>query len=198
MRSITRRLRGISVDELARLTRIPLRSLERLEAGAFDGTPDGFVRGFVRTVAEALGLDPDDAVNRLLREPREDEALLAARAREQRKRLALRLALAATALLMLLALGRLTVWLFAGGGEDEAPVVYRRDALRELSGRKVLVHCAMNMRVSCFMSLYGEAELGWSRAQAEAHVRRVWEPDAIWAGFLSRLRSVLSRSSSRF
>jgi len=127
-----RRLRGISVDELARLTRIPLRSLERLEAGAFDGTPDGFVRGFVRTVAEALGLDPDDAVNRLLREPREDEALLAARAREQRKRLALRLALAATELLMLLALGRLTVWLFAGGGEDEAPVVYRRDALREL------------------------------------------------------------------
>ncbi len=127
-----RRLRGVSVDELARRTRIPRRSLERLEAGAFDSTPDGFVRGFVRTVAEALGLDPDDAVNRLLREPREDEALLLARAREQRKKLALRLALAATALLVLLALGRLSVWLFAGGSEGEAPVVYRRDALREL------------------------------------------------------------------
>ena len=116
-----RRLRGISVEDLARLTRIPLRSLERLEAGAFDSTPDGFVRGFVRTVAAALGLDPDDAVNRLLREPREDEALLLARAREQRRRLVLRLALAAGALVVLLALGRLSVWLFAGGGEARLP-----------------------------------------------------------------------------
>jgi cytoskeletal protein RodZ len=127
-----RRLRGISIDDLARLTRIPRRSLERLEAGAFDGTPDGFVRGFVRTVAEALGLDPDDAVNRLLREPREDEALLAARARERRKRLALQLALASVALLVLVVLARLAVGLFAGGGPDEDPIVYRRDTLREL------------------------------------------------------------------
>ena len=126
-----RRLRGISVDELAQLTRIPRRSLERLEAGAFDATPDGFVRGFVRTVAEALGLDPDDAVNRLLREPREDEAFLLARAREQRRKLVLWIGLATAALLLVLALGRLGVWLFAGDG-SEAPVVYRRDALREL------------------------------------------------------------------
>ena len=64
-----RRLRGIELDELATLTRIPRRSLERLEAGAFDHSPDGFSRGFVRTVAEAIGLDPDDAVARMLPEP---------------------------------------------------------------------------------------------------------------------------------
>jgi cytoskeletal protein RodZ len=126
-----RRLRGISVEELAQLTRIPLRSLERLEAGAFDATPDGFVRGFVRTVAEALGLDPDDAVNRLLREPREDEAYLLARARDQRRKLVLWIGLGTAALLLLLALGRLGVWLLAGDG-SQAPTVYRRDALREL------------------------------------------------------------------
>jgi len=130
-----RRLRGISIDDLARLTRIPRRSLERLEAGAFDGTPDGFVRGFVRAVAEALGLDPDDAVNRLLREPREDEALLAARARERRKRLALQLGLAVVALLVLVVVGWLAVGLFAGGSQDEDPIVYRRDTLRELERR---------------------------------------------------------------
>ena len=129
-----RRLRGVSVDELASLTRIPRRSLERLEAGVFDGTPDGFVRGFVRTVAEALGLDPDDAVNRLLREPREDEALLLARARQQRRKLALRLTIAAAALLVLLALGRLSWWVFAGENESSDPVVYRRDTLRDLGG----------------------------------------------------------------
>jgi len=65
-----RELRGISIDELATLTRIPLRSLERLESGIFDGQADGFVRGFVRTVALALGLDPDDAVSRMLSEPK--------------------------------------------------------------------------------------------------------------------------------
>jgi hypothetical protein len=64
-----RELRGISREELSSLTRLPIRSLERLEAGAYDGQQDGFVRGFVRTVAIAIGLDPDDAVARLLAEP---------------------------------------------------------------------------------------------------------------------------------
>jgi len=64
-----RELRGLRLEELAALTRLPMRSLERLEAGAFDGQQDGFVRGFVRTVAIAIGLDPDDAVARLLAEP---------------------------------------------------------------------------------------------------------------------------------
>ncbi len=62
-------LRGMSAEELASITRIPLRSLERLESGQFDGETDGFVRGFVRTVANALGLDAEDAVSRMLREP---------------------------------------------------------------------------------------------------------------------------------
>jgi hypothetical protein len=64
-----RELRNVSIDELGQRTRIPTRSLERLEAGAFDGEPDGFVRGFVRTVAEGLGLDPDDTLVRMLSEP---------------------------------------------------------------------------------------------------------------------------------
>ena len=64
-----RELRGLTPEELARTTRIPLRSLERLEAGRFDDDVDGFVRGFVRTVAEALGLNPDETVARMLHEP---------------------------------------------------------------------------------------------------------------------------------
>ena len=67
-----RKLRGIGIDELARLTRIPIRSLERLESGAFDHEPDGFARGFVRTVAKAIGLDADETVARMLDEPRLD------------------------------------------------------------------------------------------------------------------------------
>jgi len=65
-----RRLRGISLDELANLTRIPVRSLARLEGGAYDGHSDGFARGFVRTVAAAIGLDPEETVARMLPEVR--------------------------------------------------------------------------------------------------------------------------------
>ena len=64
-----RELRGISPQDLSRATRIPIRSLDRLEAGFFDGETDGFVRGFVRTVAEALGLDPSETIARMLVEP---------------------------------------------------------------------------------------------------------------------------------
>ena len=126
-----RRLRGISLEELADSTRIPRRSLERLEAGAFDATPDGFARGFVRTVAEALGLEPDDAVNRMRPEP----FSLAGRG-PARPRAALLAALLAAALVAVLVIG---VRLFAGSpgppaagaALDEAPV--RHDAVRALA-----------------------------------------------------------------
>jgi cytoskeletal protein RodZ len=64
-----RQLRGFSLDQLEEITRIPKRSLERLEAGAFDGEDDGFARGFVRTVAQALGLDPEETTLLMLSEP---------------------------------------------------------------------------------------------------------------------------------
>jgi len=67
--SAERRMRGVGIDGLAHRTRIPRRSLERLEAGAFDENPDGFARGFVRAVAEALDLDPDEALLRLAGDP---------------------------------------------------------------------------------------------------------------------------------
>jgi hypothetical protein len=57
---------------VAAVTRIPRRSLERLEAGAFDGSPDGFSRGFVRAVADAIGLDATEAMARLLGEASPD------------------------------------------------------------------------------------------------------------------------------
>jgi cytoskeletal protein RodZ len=124
----------MSVDELASLTKIPRRSLERLEAGAFDGTPDGFARGFVRTVAAALGLDPDDAVNRLLAEPREDEARLRAGARHDQRQLLLWGGVVAAALVGLLVLWRVANPGAARESKSADPVVYRHDAVRALAG----------------------------------------------------------------
>jgi hypothetical protein len=130
-----RRLRGIGLDELAARTRIPRRSLERLESGAFDGPPDGFVRGFVRTVALAIGLDPDDAVTRMLAEP---EARRGPHLPSLR-----RVALVGVALLLLLALGTAVSRLVGRPGQAEAaaaptgaPLPVRRDHVRALAAEE--------------------------------------------------------------
>ncbi len=57
--------RGFSLDDVARVTKIQSRILERLEAGKLDGLPaDVFVRGFVRSFARCVGLDEAEALRR--------------------------------------------------------------------------------------------------------------------------------------
>jgi protein tyrosine phosphatase (PTP) superfamily phosphohydrolase (DUF442 family) len=67
--------------------------------------------------------------------------------------------------------------------------------LQAAEGKSVFVHCAANYRVSSFVSLYGQAKLGWSREQAAAHVRRLWEPNEVWAEFIESSRQALGVSS---
>jgi cytoskeleton protein RodZ len=126
-----RGIRGITLDELAQLTRIPIRSLERLEAGLYDGVTDGFVRGFVRTVAASLGLEPDDTVARMLREPSpQDEAGAPLSP-------LLRRALAATAMLGVLALAAGVIRAVVSSSPLEeieaSEQVFRRDSVRLLA-----------------------------------------------------------------
>jgi protein tyrosine phosphatase (PTP) superfamily phosphohydrolase (DUF442 family) len=59
------------------------------------------------------------------------------------------------------------------------------------TGERVFVHCAANYRVSSFMALYGELRLGWTRAQADAHARRLWEPNETWQRFREDARAAL-------
>jgi hypothetical protein len=129
-----RRLRGISIEELAQQTRIPLRSLERLESGSFDKDVDGFVRGFVRTVAEALGLDPGETLNRTLPEPG------GAVGRGVAPRLSVRRVLATVLGVLLLGgvgvgVQMVAIWLKGDGVPSGAgaPIVVRRDPVRALA-----------------------------------------------------------------
>jgi transcriptional regulator with XRE-family HTH domain len=129
-----RRLRGISIDDLAERTRIPRRNIERLESGAFDASPDGFSRGFVRTIAQALGLDPDEAVMRHMREPAAEDAERARAAHGRRMLLFI-----AAAALLVIALGvsvKLVATLLTPDpqkAQERPGLVYRRDAIRELA-----------------------------------------------------------------
>ena len=57
--------RGMSLEDVAKVTKIQPRILERLEAGRPDGLPaDVFVRGFVRSFARCVGLDEEEALRR--------------------------------------------------------------------------------------------------------------------------------------
>ena len=69
------------------------------------------------------------------------------------------------------------------------------DVMDASHSRKVFVHCAANYRVSSFVGLYGEARWGWSADQADAHVRRVWEPNDTWKGFMEASRARLKQGS---
>jgi len=60
--------------------------------------------------------------------------------------------------------------------------------MRQARGQRVFVHCAANLRVSCFVALFGESDLGWSREQADAHIAKLWKPIPVWAAFLDAIR----------
>jgi protein tyrosine phosphatase (PTP) superfamily phosphohydrolase (DUF442 family) len=63
------------------------------------------------------------------------------------------------------------------------------------AGRKVLVHCQMNMRASVFTFLYRVVHGGVAPAEAFAAVGAVWQPSGQWAEFTS---TVLERFGIEF
>ena len=65
--------------------------------------------------------------------------------------------------------------------------------MRATQGRRVLVHCAKNMRVSAFVFLYRTLELGESETLARRDMEKIWSPDAIWSAFITEIaRQILT------
>ena len=57
--------RRMSVEEISRSTRVPMSSVERIEADQFDELPgEVFVRGFLKSYASALGVSQDEVLAR--------------------------------------------------------------------------------------------------------------------------------------
>lgn len=84
-----REVRALSLEEIARVTRIPLRSLRQLEQDDLDALPgDVFARGFVRAYGRALGMparELGDLLTRLGPEPPTPVAPPPSVAREARR-----------------------------------------------------------------------------------------------------------------
>jgi len=60
--------------------------------------------------------------------------------------------------------------------------------MHEHADRQVFVHCRLNWRVSVFVALYGQRQLGWDQARADTVIADVWTPDLRWRGFIEAMR----------
>lgn len=60
-------------------------------------------------------------------------------------------------------------------------------AMEKHKNKKILVHCAANMRVTVFLALYHIIKQGKGEMEAFEPMRSVWEPDDVWSSFISRM-----------
>lgn len=67
----------------------------------------------------------------------------------------------------------------------------------QCDGRRVLVHCAANYRVTGFLALYGEMRLGWDRKRADDFARTLWPLNDTWAEFLATCREQVVGGADR-
>lgn len=57
-------------------------------------------------------------------------------------------------------------------------------AMESVQNRRVLVHCAANMRASCFTYRYRCQVLGEDPARALRDMYRIWVPTGVWKKFM--------------
>ncbi|HEX2827670.1 MAG TPA: protein tyrosine phosphatase family protein [Burkholderiales bacterium] len=71
------------------------------------------------------------------------------------------------------------------------------DAMERHRGRRVLVHCAANKRVTAFLGLYRAIREGWDVERAFAPMETIWEPNAAWAPFIAEMLAKHAPASQR-
>lgn len=62
--------------------------------------------------------------------------------------------------------------------------------MKNVSNEKVWVHCALNMRVSCFMYLYRSLILGLPEVEASYPMSQIWQPTGAWKQLINEAKRV--------
>lgn len=75
--------------------------------------------------------------------------------------------------------------LFDAPEEDDLLAFFA--AMDEHAGRKTLVHCAANKRVTSFLGLYRVMRQGCDPESAFGPMREIWEPNPVWAAFIQAM-----------
>lgn len=56
--------------------------------------------------------------------------------------------------------------------------------------KKIWVHCAMNMRASCFIYLYRRKHLGLAKELALNPLKKIWQPEGDWRKLVEQVLDV--------
>ena len=75
----------------------------------------------------------------------------------------------------------------------ESDFVAFESSMSQLEGKKILIHCAANYRVTAFYSLYAMKHLGWTEEQADEWRALIWEGSEYptWETFIQRIKEKL-------
>ena len=60
-------------------------------------------------------------------------------------------------------------------------------AMKKHQGKKIFVHCAMNMRVSAFIYLYRVLHDNFHKEKAKESMEKIWKPSGNWAEFIEKI-----------
>lgn len=58
--------------------------------------------------------------------------------------------------------------------------------MKPSENQKIWIHCAANMRASCFIFKYRTAILGENIQLANADLLKIWQPNTIWKQFINK------------
>ena len=67
------------------------------------------------------------------------------------------------------------------------------NAMEANTQKRIFIHCAVNYRVSSFMSLYRILYQGCDKEKAMRDLHRIWIPDEIWQSFIDRILTTAKR-----
>lgn len=67
------------------------------------------------------------------------------------------------------------------------------EAMAQNKGKKIFVHCAMNMRVSAFVGLYLKLIQNLPDEVSFALMRKVWQPNEVWSEFITEMQTTFER-----
>jgi hypothetical protein len=66
------------------------------------------------------------------------------------------------------------------------------DVMKSLGDRKIWIHCALNMRVSCFLYLFQKHVLHLPEEQASYPMAEIWQPEGVWKELIQETDKILS------
>ena len=64
--------------------------------------------------------------------------------------------------------------------------------MRSFKDDRVWIHCAKNMRVSCFVYLWQKYVLQLSEAEARSTMDRIWQPTGVWQELIEQAEANFS------